>query len=467
MKNRNIELVLTFLSSIYFFIVSFPHNPTYNKMFIDSGIYAYIGQQINNGKILYKDVWDYKFPGIYYIYAFVFKIFPDSRWTLYFIDIFTNIFMLILLFFILKKFKIENFFWLISSLFITTYRIYACFSGGNLTEHFFIFFFLISFYLLLEKPSKIGDFILGNCFVWLLMLKQPYALIVFVLFLFFRERIFKWEKKFFISGFLFSFLFFAYIFVKGAPESFDTIIFPFYLVLKSKKLGDDKFLNLFKDFEYRFRIFLFTGPGKQTLMLLLPILFIKDKLKFLFLYLFFSLFFIYFFTFALYSHYILLLNILIIIGSIIILKYYPQKLVILFLLICLLLPFNLIKKRFSHFQKAFYKFVILKDKRVNIHPLVFTVLKYVKEKETFFMIPDYCEVYFITKKQSPWRFCGIGTGISYIYKNELKKLIREKPPDYFYLEIPLKDFEDIFELKPDEYEIIYLENNFYKFKILK
>ncbi|HOK55977.1 MAG TPA: hypothetical protein PLF90_01425 [bacterium] len=139
LKKLRVNSILTLLSIIYFFITSFPHNPTYNQMFIDSGIYAYIGQQINNGKILYKEVWDYKFPAIYYIYAFLFKIFTDTRWTLYFTDIFSSIIMLILLFLILKKFKIAEFFWIVSFLFITAYRIYTTFSGGNLTEHFFIF----------------------------------------------------------------------------------------------------------------------------------------------------------------------------------------------------------------------------------------------------------------------------------------------------------------------------------------
>jgi len=259
-KCNKIELFLNVLSIIWFFISAFPHNPTYNKLFIDSGIYAYIGQQINNGKILYKEVWDYKFPGIYYIYAFLFKIFPDSRWTLYLFDIFINILLLILIFLIFKKFKIEKFFWIASLLFITTYRVYTCFSGGNLTEHFFIFFFILSFYLLIEKPTKTGDFILGNCFMWLLMLKQPYCLIVLILFLFFRNRIFKGEVRFFIGGFLFSFIFFLYIFIKGFPESKDTIIFPFYLIkgTQNKKIYD--FLSLIGDINYRIRVILFTGP---------------------------------------------------------------------------------------------------------------------------------------------------------------------------------------------------------------
>ncbi|MCM8786152.1 MAG: hypothetical protein NC899_07985, partial [Candidatus Omnitrophica bacterium] len=283
------EYILNFLSVVYFFIISFPHNPTYNSMFIDSGIYAYIGQQINKGKILYKEIWDYKFPAIYYIYAFLFKIFPDSRWTLYFTDIFTNIFMLILIYLTLKIFKRENYFWIISILFTSTYRIYACFSGGNLTEHFFLFFSFVTLYILFKKPSKTGDFILGNCFVWLSMLKQPYILIVLVIFLFFKKRILEGERKFFLYGFLTSFLFFISIFIKGAPQSFfDTIIFPFYLTKMNKLIPKMDLLSFLYNINYRFRIFLFTGPGKQILLFIPFVLLVKDQLKFLFLFLFLS-----------------------------------------------------------------------------------------------------------------------------------------------------------------------------------
>jgi hypothetical protein len=471
-KDKNIikiEFFLSIFSIIWLFISSFPHNPSYKEMFIDSGIYAYIAQQINNGKILYKEVWDYKFPGIYYIYAFVFKIFPDSRWTLYFLDIFTNVTMLILIFLILRKFKFENFFWIVSLLFITTYRIYVCFSGGNLTEHFFIFFFLISLYLLLEKPTKIKDFILGNCFIWLLMLKQPYCLIVFVLFLFFKNRIFKGEIRFFMSGCFISFAFFLYIFIRGFPESIDTIVLPFYLIetAQFKKTNFSDLIGRLMDFNYRMRVILFTGPGKQIFMMLVPVLFARDRVKVLFISLLASIFFIYFFTFALYAHYILLLNIPIVIGCIILIRNYLKKLIVLFFIVCSLSSFDLIKDRIFHFKRAFYELVILKDKRIYVHPLVITVSKYIKSGETFFMIPDYCEVYFITGTKSPWRFCGIGSNIASLYKNELIKLIREKPPNYFYLEIPIEEFEKIFELKPDEYKLIYLENNFYRFKIFK
>ncbi|HET7143117.1 MAG TPA: glycosyltransferase family 39 protein [Anaerolineales bacterium] len=48
----------------------------------DTSIYAYYGRQINHGLILYRDLWDFKSPGIYYLFALLFKLLPDSLTTL-------------------------------------------------------------------------------------------------------------------------------------------------------------------------------------------------------------------------------------------------------------------------------------------------------------------------------------------------------------------------------------------------
>lgn len=48
----------------------------------DTGIYAYIGRALAHGQVLYRDVWDFKAPGIYYLFAFLFRILPDSLITL-------------------------------------------------------------------------------------------------------------------------------------------------------------------------------------------------------------------------------------------------------------------------------------------------------------------------------------------------------------------------------------------------
>jgi len=48
----------------------------------DTSIFAYLGREIAAGKVLYRDFWDIKTPGIYYLFAAIFKVFPDCLLTL-------------------------------------------------------------------------------------------------------------------------------------------------------------------------------------------------------------------------------------------------------------------------------------------------------------------------------------------------------------------------------------------------
>lgn len=45
---------------------------------MDSGVYAYIGKRLLQGKMLYTDLWDHKLPAIHLLNALVFAVFPDS-----------------------------------------------------------------------------------------------------------------------------------------------------------------------------------------------------------------------------------------------------------------------------------------------------------------------------------------------------------------------------------------------------
>jgi 4-amino-4-deoxy-L-arabinose transferase-like glycosyltransferase len=48
----------------------------------DAGVYAFVGQQIVAGHVPYRDVWDHKPPGLYYLFALALALFPDSTTTL-------------------------------------------------------------------------------------------------------------------------------------------------------------------------------------------------------------------------------------------------------------------------------------------------------------------------------------------------------------------------------------------------
>ncbi len=463
-KEINQKLIyFSFLIPFLYLLLLIPgYFPTYNGMFIDSGIYSYVAQEINRGHMLYKEIFEIKFPAIYYIYAFLFKIFPDSRWSLFFLDVISNLLILLFTLKIMKNLKLEKYFWIAGLLLMNTYRVYPAFSGGNLNEHFFLFFFLMTLSLLTNKENKINNFLLGFSFSFLFFFKQPYILFPITLLYFFRKRIFKKDTlKFFSAGFLPVFSFFTYIWVKAYPDSYvATISYPLAWASSVKRSVSDLI--------YRFKIFLTNGAGKELLLLILPVLIAlkPQKYKYFFLWNLIILLIVYVSTPALYSHYFVLIYIPLLIGLLVIFKNYPAYLLIPFLCILTLFPYRLTIKKFIHTRRSLYRFFVEKDRRVRVHPLCFVIFKYVKPGEKFIMIPDYPEVYFITKTESPFRFYGFGCIIPSFFHDELKKDIRGNPPSYVYLRSDLKSFNQMFSLTENDYIMVPIQRNFYRF-ILK
>jgi len=321
---------------------------------------------------------------------------------------------------------------------------------------------LMALSLLTDKENKVNNFLLGFSISFLFFLKQPYILLTFLLLFFWRNRIFNRNTlKTFLPGFLPIFLFFTYVWIKAYPDSYiATISYPYAWSSSVKRS--------ISDLRYRFKIFLICGAGKELLFIIIPVFLSTSfkKFKNLFLLSLIFLLLIYISTPALYSHYFLLIYIPLLIGLLVILKNYPAYLIIPLLCILLLFPSKLITKKFIHTRKSLHRFFIEKDRRVRVHPLCFVIFKYVKPGEKFIMIPDYPEVYFITKTESPFRFYGFGCIIPSFFKDELKKSIRENPPSYVYLKSDLKSFNQMFSLTENDYTLVPIQRNFYRF-ILK
>ncbi len=53
----------------------------------DQATYCVIGQGLLHGKLLYRDLWDNKPPGIFYLYALIVKIFGPVMWSVGVVDI--------------------------------------------------------------------------------------------------------------------------------------------------------------------------------------------------------------------------------------------------------------------------------------------------------------------------------------------------------------------------------------------
>ena len=68
-------------------ILQLPHTPSFEEMGADSGLFAYYGQQILAGRVLYKDLWDEKPPGVYYVDALAILIAGETPWSIWWLGL--------------------------------------------------------------------------------------------------------------------------------------------------------------------------------------------------------------------------------------------------------------------------------------------------------------------------------------------------------------------------------------------
>jgi len=445
------------LAVAYFFLIIPCNLPTFLPMFIDSGTYSYVAQEINRGHMLYREIFEIKLPGTYYIYSLLFRLFSDTRWTLYFTDIATNILLLFFLYTILKNYNLQKYFGITCILFVTLYRVYPSFCGGNLNEHYFLFFYFLSCAILTGKSKGWKDFIAGISIALLMFFKQPFFIIPVFLIIHFRKRIFSYNFKYFISGFILVFFFFSYIVIRSFPESIDALFF--YPLIIPKYVEKPSFFTKIKSS-------LIYTPFTAVLIITILSVIKRDFLRNYLLLSFILTSLLVFSPPLFYYYYPLLLLILLFPSLIILFKNYPYKIVIILFLLMALFPMKFIKVRIKHSIKALKILLVEKDTRVVTSPVTFELLRHLKKGDKYIMLPEYPQIYFITKTQSPFRFFYFSYAIPYYYKEELRTLIKEKPPNYIYLEKDIKFFERVFSLKAGEYILEKVDRNLYKF-ILK
>ncbi|MFN5459547.1 MAG: ArnT family glycosyltransferase, partial [Bacteroidota bacterium] len=88
-------LVFTYIIRSNFFLIPFER---------DEGIYAYFGKLILEGKIPYKDFYEFKYPGLFYAYALMIKIFGYKLYNLHLGFTILNLLNIVIVFFISRKF---------------------------------------------------------------------------------------------------------------------------------------------------------------------------------------------------------------------------------------------------------------------------------------------------------------------------------------------------------------------------
>jgi hypothetical protein len=127
-------LLIFILAFGVIFSASLAHDPSFSSMSLDGGVFAYCGQRITQGALLYRDCWDNKPPGIYYLDAAAIEMGGPQQWSIWLLQ------AVWLAISALAFYLIVNSIWsrvvgLVSTALLLLTILYPVyFSGGNLTE---------------------------------------------------------------------------------------------------------------------------------------------------------------------------------------------------------------------------------------------------------------------------------------------------------------------------------------------
>ena len=138
MGRRWQQILLIFLLALVLvgalFIVRIQVSPWYVGMGDDSGFFAVGGQRMLSGDLLYRDVWDTKPPGVFYLNAFAISIGGSSPWAIWWLETVWIAITIIALILILSKLTSILPAFLATILFTFTVLHPALIGGGNFTE---------------------------------------------------------------------------------------------------------------------------------------------------------------------------------------------------------------------------------------------------------------------------------------------------------------------------------------------
>ncbi len=204
-NDMNIKLIFLILSSLIFGILLYLKTSTF-ALEGDVGCFSAIGQDLLHGKILYKEVFDNKAPGIFFIHAFFQWItFKSIHYQAIMHCSILSVACFLFLFWISRDLTLITSFWISNLFFSLVYYIslqWVFFQYGGFTEEIGMCFLISSLSLLFlsfdssKKSSYILALIGGVLLAVTMLIKEPFVLSYLVfLMLFIQYRINRKCKK--------------------------------------------------------------------------------------------------------------------------------------------------------------------------------------------------------------------------------------------------------------------------------
>ncbi|MFN5183451.1 MAG: ArnT family glycosyltransferase [Bacteroidota bacterium] len=182
-------LVFTYIIRSNFFLIPFER---------DEGIYAYFGKLILEGKIPYKDFYEFKYPGLFYAYALMIKIFGYKLYNLHLGFTILNLLNIVIVFFISRKF-FRPVISLCSAIIFCILSLNPNISGFTIqSEHLVIFFISIGLIFVpsIKNINQNKYFLLVGLFFSIAVMIKTTAVIISSIIFFYLALVLLKENKF-------------------------------------------------------------------------------------------------------------------------------------------------------------------------------------------------------------------------------------------------------------------------------
>jgi 4-amino-4-deoxy-L-arabinose transferase-like glycosyltransferase len=121
------------------FIIQIGAEPNYQNMGVDSGTFAYCGQVIHDGGLMYHDCWDNKTPGVYYLNAAAISLGGSTPFAIWLMQAIWLAVAVVIFFFVIKSIWQHTGLAALGAFTLLVYVLYpGIFQGGNFTETYAI-----------------------------------------------------------------------------------------------------------------------------------------------------------------------------------------------------------------------------------------------------------------------------------------------------------------------------------------
>jgi hypothetical protein len=150
-------------------------SPPNHRVQLDGTVFAYAGQRILQGDVPYKEFWDHKPPGVYYLNALAFLFAPSDDWTIWYLTVAWTVLIAIAYYALLSRILSRSAAVAVTVVLLATVLQPKLYEGPNLTEFYGVLpaiASLLSTYLFVKGGDNRFAIVVGAAFAASALLKQ-------------------------------------------------------------------------------------------------------------------------------------------------------------------------------------------------------------------------------------------------------------------------------------------------------